>query len=79
MPVESTPLGRTGIVEWNEFFRPTEVLTQNFGMKFRKMSVQFAPPPGISGIFGRMEGALYMFHCGLLVANYWSINNNNNL
>ena len=31
--------------------------TQNFGMKFRKMSVPFAPLPGISGIFGRMESA----------------------
>ena len=30
-------------------FRPT----QNFGM-----SVPIAPPPGISGIFGRMESAL---------------------
>ena len=27
-------------------------------MKFRKMSVPFAPQPGISGIFGRMESAL---------------------
>ena len=26
-------------------------------MKFRKMSVPFAPKPGISGIFGRMESA----------------------
>ena len=26
-------------------------------MKFRKMSVPFAPQPGISGIFGRMESA----------------------
>ena len=26
-------------------------------MKFRKMSVPFAPPTGISGIFGRMESA----------------------
>ena len=40
-------------------FRPTSVAryTQNFGMKFRKMSVPFAPQPGISGIFGRMESA----------------------
>ena len=30
--------------------------TQNFGMKFRKMSVPFAPQPGISGIFGRICG-----------------------
>ena len=26
-------------------------------MKFRKKSVPFAPKPGISGIFGRMESA----------------------
>ena len=30
---------------------------QNFGMKFRKISVPIAPQPGISGIFGRMESA----------------------
>ena len=31
---------------------------QNFGMKFRKMSrVPFAPQPGISGTFGRMESS----------------------
>ena len=29
--------------------------SQNFGMKFRKMSVLFVPQPGISGIFGRMN------------------------
>ena len=54
------------MVEWNGIFRlfrfsgllgqPREV-HPNFGMKFRKMSVPFAPPPGISGIFGRMESA----------------------
>ena len=27
-------------------------------MKFQKMSVPFAPQPGISGIFGRMESVL---------------------
>ena len=32
--------------------------SQNFGMKFRKMSVPFAHQPGISRIFGRMESAL---------------------
>ena len=31
--------------------------TQNFGMKFRKMTVPFTLHPGISGIFGRMESA----------------------
>ena len=36
-------------------FRPR--YTQTFGMKFRKMSVPFAPKPGIFGIFGRMESA----------------------
>ena len=34
-------------------FRPTSRGTP----KFRKMSVPFAPQPGISGIFGRMESA----------------------
>ena len=28
------------------------------GLKFRKMSVPFAPPPGISRMFGRIESAL---------------------
>ena len=36
-------------------FRPT---SRGFGMKFRKMCVPFTPPPGISGIFGRMGSAL---------------------
>ena len=34
-------------------FRPTSRGTP----KIRKMYVPFAPPPGISGIFGRMESA----------------------
>ena len=34
-------------------FRPTSRCTP----KFRKMSVPFAPQPGIFGIFGRMESA----------------------
>ena len=40
-------------------FRPTSRGTpkKNFEEKFRKMSVPFAPQPGISGIFGRMESA----------------------
>ena len=46
------------------FFRFSGILGQpceihpNFGMKFRKTSVPFAPKPRISGIFGRMESAL---------------------
>ena len=36
-------------------FRPTSRGTP----KFRKITVPFAPQPGISGIFGRMESA----HC----------------
>ena len=46
--------------EWSngtEFSANLARYTQNFGKKFRKMSVPFAPQPGISGIFGRMEGA----------------------
>ena len=42
------------MVEWNRIFRLFRFF-QNFGMKFRKMSVPFASPPGISGIFWRME------------------------
>ena len=55
------------MVEWNGIFRlfrfsgtlgqPREVHPKNFEMKFRKMSVPFAPKLGISGIFGRMESA----------------------
>ena len=36
-------------------FRPTSPGKPK--MKFRKMCVPFAPQPGISGIFGRMESA----------------------
>ena len=39
-------------------FRPNSRGTPKIsGMKFRKMSVPFAPQPEISGIFGRMESA----------------------
>ena len=65
------------MVEWNGIFRlfrfsgilgqPREV-AQNFGMKFRKMSVPFAPKAGISGIFGRMESAPCMKFTKLLSA-----------
>ena len=54
------------MVEWNGILRlfrfsgilgqPREV-HQNFGMKFWKMFVSFAPQPGISGSLGRMESA----------------------
>ena len=62
---------RAGMVEWNgifRLFRFSGILgnlaryTQNFGMKFRKMSVLFAPQPGILGIFGRIESAPSVFH-----------------
>ena len=36
-------------------------------MKFRKMSVPFAPQPGISGIFGRMESAFVVCFVSLVV------------
>ena len=40
-----------------EFYANLARYTQNFGMKFWRMSVPFAPKPEISGIFGRLESA----------------------
>ena len=58
------------MVEWNRIFRllrfsgilgqPREVHPK-FRNEIPEMSVPFAPLPGISGIFGRMESALYIF------------------
>ena len=55
------------MVEWNGIFRlfrfsrtlgqPREVHPK-FLKEIPEMSVPFAPQPGISGIFGRMESAL---------------------
>ena len=55
-----------GMVEWNGIFRlfrfsgilgqPREVHPK-FRNEIPEMSVPFAPKPGISGIFGRMESA----------------------
>lgn len=43
-------------------FRPTSRCTPKiFGMKFRKMSVPFDPPPEISGIFGQVQSAHYFW------------------
>ena len=47
----------SGYSDFPEFQANLAKYTQNFGMKFRKMSVPFAPKPEISGIFGRMESA----------------------
>ena len=47
----------SGYSDFPEYKANLARYTQNFGMKFRKMSVPFAPKPGISGIFGRMESA----------------------
>ena len=57
---------RAGMVEWNGIFRvfrfsgilgqPREVHPK-FGNEIWKMTVPFAPQPGISGISGRMESA----------------------
>ena len=41
-------------------FTPTSP-AQNFRMKFQKISVPFAPPPGIFGIFGRLGSAHRMW------------------
>ena len=65
---------RLGMVEWNGIFRnfrPTSrEYTQNFGTKFRKMTVPFAPQPGISGIFGRMQSALGYVVLSLVIRWY---------
>ena len=45
----------SGYSDFPEFKANLARYTQNFGMKFRKMTVQFTLLPGISGIFGRME------------------------
>ena len=54
------------MVEWNgifRLFRFSEILGQprevhpKFRNEIPEMSVAFAPQPGISGIFGRMESA----------------------
>ena len=47
----------SGYSDFPEFQANLAKYTQNFGMKFRKMSVAFALPPGISGTFGRIESA----------------------
>ena len=47
----------SGYSDSPEFWANLARYTQNFGMKFQKTSVPFAPQPGISGIFGRMESA----------------------
>ena len=62
------------MVEWNGIFRlfrlsgilgqPREVHPK-FRNEIPEMSVPFAPKPGISGIFGRMESAhgyVYYYH-----------------
>ena len=51
----------SGYSDFPEFSANLARYTQNFGMKFRKMTVSFAPQPGISGIFGRMECAPIYF------------------
>ena len=48
------------MVEWNiifRLFRFSQILGQprEVHPKFRKISFLFAPPPGISGIFGPIE------------------------
>ena len=49
------------LIFWN--FRPTLGGTrQTFRMKFRKMSVPFVPPTGISGIFGSMKSTHRLLH-----------------
>ena len=48
----------SGYSDFPEFLANLARYSQNFGMKFLKMSALFAPQPGISGIFGRMESAL---------------------
>ena len=45
----------SGYSDFPEFQANLARYTQNFGMKFRKMTVPFAPQPGISRIFCRME------------------------
>ena len=50
--------GSLGNITWPEMGKTNRITLdqiRNFGMKFRKISFPFAPPPGISGIFGRME------------------------
>ena len=51
----------SGYSNFPEFMANLASYTQNFRMKFRKRSVPFAPPPGISGFFGRMESARRIF------------------
>ena len=43
----------SGYSDSPEFLANLARYTQNLGMKSRKVSVPFAPPPGISGIFVR--------------------------
>ena len=47
----------SGYSDFPEFKANLARYTQNFGMKFQKMTVPFTLHPGISRIFGRMESA----------------------